>query len=71
MYIARNLSFFSVFSLLCIVINMKSFHFILGYFSNAFEFIIFFFEISIASAMVFQTTFIFSFGNHSALRVDL
>jgi hypothetical protein len=46
--------------------KIKGFHFILGNFSKALEFGIFFIEISIASATVFQTSFICSFGNHSS-----
>ncbi|MGB2110702.1 MAG: hypothetical protein ACPHY8_01970 [Patescibacteria group bacterium] len=53
------------------VINIKSFHFIFGYVSNAFEDQTFFFDISIASATVFPTTFICSFGNPSSSSVFL
>jgi hypothetical protein len=51
--------------------NIKGLPFIFGNFSKAVEFHIFCFEISIASATVFQTTFICSLGNHSFLRVFL
>jgi hypothetical protein len=53
------------------VIKIKGFHFIFGNFSNALEFHIFFMEIFTASETVFQTTFIFSLGNHSSCKVFL
>jgi hypothetical protein len=43
----------------------------LGYFSNALELITLVLDISIASTIVFQTTFMCSFGNHSFLSVFL
>jgi hypothetical protein len=53
------------------VINIKGLPFMFGYFSKAVEFEIFCLDISIASATVFQTTFIYSLGNHSFLSVFL
>jgi hypothetical protein len=53
------------------VINIKSFHFIFGNFSNAVELTIFCLDISIASATVLPTTFICSSGNPSSIKVFL
>jgi hypothetical protein len=53
------------------VINRKGLFFIFGNFSKALELGIFFFDISIASAIVFPTTFICSFGKPSFLSVFL
>jgi hypothetical protein len=53
------------------VINIKSFHFIFGYFSNALELSTLVLDILIASATVFPTTFICSFGKPSFFNVFL
>jgi hypothetical protein len=53
------------------VININGFHFMFGNFSKAVEFETFNFDISIASATVFPTTFICSSGNHSSISVFL
>jgi len=50
---------------------MKGFHFIFGNFSNAVDLSIFCFDISIASATVFQTTFMCSSGKPSSIKVFL
>jgi nucleoside permease NupC len=51
--------------------NKKGLSFMFGNFSNAVELLIFCFDILIASATVFPTTFICSFGNHSSISVFL
>jgi hypothetical protein len=51
--------------------KIKGLSFIFGNFSKAVELLIFCFEISIASATVFHTTFICSFGKPSSFSVFL
>ncbi|MDP2395455.1 MAG: hypothetical protein Q8S84_02880 [bacterium] len=50
---------------------MNGLFFIFGNFSNAFDSPTLVLDISIASATVFHTTFIWSAGNHSLVRVVL